>query len=499
MPGVSVTIHGFRSRIGGWAVPQEIELKLSFDSQDSDRLAGAALLTGSPAPVVTLDAVYYDTGDHALRAAGYSLRVRREDGRHVQTIKAAGNGAGLFVRREWERAMEGETPVLDPVADPLHEAVGAALLDDLRPVFRTDVLRERRIVERDGARIEIAIDTGEVLAGDCREPLCELELELLSGDAHALFAAARELDAAAPLRLSVLSKPERGYRLAAGKEERAIKAEVIDLSSETDAGMAFVRIARNCIRQFRLNEDIFLDTASPESLHQLRVALRRLRSAFMLFRPILKQDPAYPRFVAALKELGAVTGELRDIDVLAPRLSPKDRKRMAAARAEALEKVEMTLHLARTRHLMLDLAEWLALAEWRSRMNDAALVVFAAAALRRCRRRLKRAAKGWADLDTAGRHEVRKRAKALRYAVEFFASLFTEGKAGKRLAVFREALADLQDELGALNDLAFAPALLERLGMTGALAPPPEREQQALIDAAGRKLSALLGQKRFWT
>lgn len=485
-------------------VAREIELKLTFDPSDRDCLAEAALAGGRPAGIRDLHATYYDTGDHALRAAGYSLRLRLEDGRRVQTIKGAGPAAGLFDRSEWEHGIDGDSPVLDPATDPLHAAVGPALLDGIGPVFQTLVTREKSIVRRKDARIEVAIDSGELIAGAGRETLCELELELLSGDAHRLFAVARQLDAVAPLRLSVLSKAERGYRLTSGIEEKAIKAEPVDLSTEVEVGGAFARIAQSCIRQFRLNEDIFLRTGSPESLHQMRVGIRRLRSALVLFRPVLKKDPAYGPLALGLKGFGAVLGELRDLDVLMALLGPEHGKRLAAAREDAREKVAAVLGLAQTRHLILDLAEWLALGDWRvrlreSRWADATPARFAAHALRRCRRKLKWAGKNWAELDDMHRHRVRKEAKTLRYAVEFFASLFAEGRAGSRRTAFREALEDLQDALGVLNDLAVAPALLARFGMVDALPPPSKRKRLAMIDVAGRKLAMLLDAKRFWT
>ena len=58
------------------------------------------------------------------------------------------------------------------------------------------------------------LDCGEVVAGERRSPVCEIELELKSGDPAALFAFARRIDAVVPIRLGVLSKAERGYGLA---------------------------------------------------------------------------------------------------------------------------------------------------------------------------------------------------------------------------------------------------------------------------------------------
>ncbi|MGE4410854.1 MAG: CHAD domain-containing protein [Sphingobium sp.] len=484
-------------------VSQEIELKLVFDPAEGEKLRGAGFLASGTGPSQRLAATYFDTPDQMLRAAGFSLRLRREDDRQVQTVKASGSAAGLFVRTEWERAVSGDSPVLDPETDPLHKRFPADRLAALRPMFRTVVMRDRRVVEQGGARIEVAIDNGEVIAGDSYEPLCELELELLSGPAHALFDAARALDAIVPLRLSVLTKSERGYRLADKVDRTVAKAEPVDLSGAADIPSALGLIARNCIRQIRLNEDIFLSSGSPASLHQLRVGIRRLRSALFLFRPIVRNDPRYRPIFDGLRELATVMGAVRDLDVLIARCGPRVQEELATAREEAREKAVMTLGLASTRHLMLDLAQWLALGEWQARAAagkwaNQPPVEFAAHALRRCRRRLKRAGESWTKLDCSHRHMVRKEAKKLRYSVEFFASLFTGDKAEHRRAAFRDALEDLQDDLGALNDLAVAPELLARLGMADALPEPSRRKQQAMIDSAGRKLSTLLATKGFW-
>ncbi len=485
-------------------VSREVELKLVFDPADRDRLCAAAPFSAFAAPTrQQLAATYFDTPDEALRGAGFSLRLRREDERQVQTIKAAGCAAGLFVRPEWERVVEGDAPVLDPVDDPLHAVLDPAPLEGLVPLFHTVVLREKRVVSWEDARLEIAIDSGELIAGDGRETLCELELELLSGDAGALFVVARALDTVVPLRLSVLSKSERGYRLAGGPQGGAVKAEPVELADTPDVATAFARIAQGCIRQFRLNEDLFLASGSPDSLHQLRVGIRRLRSALTLFRPVLRADPEYRRISDALKELGTVMGAVRDLDVLIARLAPAERDRLIAAREEAREKAAMTLELAQTRHLMLDLAQWLALGSWRKQAEeggwaDRPPADFAAHALRRCRKRLKQAGRNWATLDAARRHQVRKEAKKLRYATEFFASLFSSGKRNERRIAFRDALEEVQDELGALNDLAVAPELLARFGMADGLVSPPPPRQRAMIDSAGRKLAALLDTRRFW-
>lgn len=92
----------------------------------------------------------------------------------------------------------------------------ADLASRVQPLFSTDFYREKWLVDVDGSRIEIALDLGEVKAGECAEPICELELELLSGETRAVLKLANQLVSQAGLRQGSLSKAARGYHLAQG-------------------------------------------------------------------------------------------------------------------------------------------------------------------------------------------------------------------------------------------------------------------------------------------
>ena len=482
----------------------EVELKLEITSDAVESLKASGVLPGDP-EVRQLHAVYYDTPDHALARAGLSLRVRSSGDEHIQTVKADGaTAAGLFVRSEWEAPVEGSEPVVDD-STPVKAMLGERT-QDIGPVFAVDVERCIWIVHEGGSEVELVLDKGHVRAGDRSEPVSEVELELKRGTPAALFALARKLDATAPVHLGVLAKSERGYRLT--KPQRTVyKAAPVTLTPEMTAAQAFQHIAQACLRQFRLNEGVLLEDRLAEALHQARVALRRLRSAFSIFRPLFKGDEQAATLRNELRTLAAELGNARNLDVLVEH-APEGgiHERLKAAREEAYGQVEMTLASPRARSLLLDLVEWLAVGEWLKAAKTEDLRSepardFAAAALNRLRRKVKKDGRDLEKADDETRHEVRKDAKKLRYASEFFAALFDAKRERKRHKRFLAALEDLQDHLGALNDLATAPEEMVKLG----LQDDPEAQRllksggkDELIAQAADAHETLADAKRFW-
>lgn len=484
--------------------PLEIELKLDLDPRDCERLDLTDMLGSGESETHRLVSTYFDTPDLALRAAGYSLRVRRRGKERIQTVKANGGAAaGLFRRAEWERTTPGDEPVLDRGTGPLTQALPAEALAAIAPQFVSDIMRTTRMIDADGSRIEAAMDRGVIRAGARAEAVCELELELKEGSARALFDLARRLDEIVPVRLGVRSKAERGYALAAGRCERAIKAEPIRLDPDGSAYDAFDAIAHGCIRQFRLNEALLLQNGEAEALHQTRVGLRRLRSAFSLFKPVLADDARADLLRAELGALASTLGDVRNLDVLIPKFDGETRDRIVAARAQAFAHARIQLVSGSTRLLMIDLAEWLALGAWRTEPQDAAsldggLAAFANSILERSWNRLKRRGKGFAGLDDAQRHKVRIEAKKLRYATEFFASLHGGNKARRRHRAFLERLEALQDCLGELNDFVVGPEVLAKFGISAGHAQVGKNERRQLLDRAEAAFDALIDIKRFW-
>ena len=182
------------------------------------RLARAS----APARRRNVSSVYYDTTNERLRRSGVALRLRR-DGKHwLQTLKLeSAPSAGFAARAEWE--MAAPRGRLELAAFPRAEIMAATGLDlaklegRLQPLFETRFVRRSAPVAIDGAtRAEICVDTGEIAAGERREPISEIEIELQAGKATSLLRYAAGLAKALELELEFESKAERGYRLAAG-------------------------------------------------------------------------------------------------------------------------------------------------------------------------------------------------------------------------------------------------------------------------------------------
>ena len=486
------------------SAPLEVELKLEFAPQDREKLASASLFVGADTRSDRLVSTYFDTPDLDLRTAGYSLRVRRTGGQRIQTVKADGGAAaGLFVRPEWEREIDGDRPILDADSGPLAVVVDGEALAQIHRIFETDVQRTCHMLRFAGAEIELAIDEGRISAGDRREALCELELELESGSPQALFDIVRQLNEEVPLRLGVRSKSERGYGLVAGDNPDAIKADPIRLDPDGDVRDAFAVITHGCIRQFRRNEALLMESGGAAPLHQARVGLRRLRSAFSLFKPLLAGDERGDLLRAELRWLAGELGEVRNLDVLIKRTEGGLKDQLTAARNRSFDHAQGELASARSRRMMIDLAEWLALGAWRTQPVDPLLAgshpaSFAGEILDRHRRRLKRRGRGLADLDDEHRHQARIEAKKLRYASEFFASLYPGRKAERRYEAFLAALEDLQDQLGELNDLVTAPLVFAKLGIDAPPPPTGKHGRAKLLERAEESYEALMDAKQFW-
>lgn len=482
---------------------QEIELKLDLGPQAAADFLASDLVASEPY-ILERRATYFDTPDADLRAAGFSLRIRNDAQGRVQIVKAVGaSAASLFARPKWEQNVDGDKPVLDDTT-PIKAFLGRRV-EALEPLFEVVVERRRWSVAWEDARIEVALDRGDIIVGERRTPICEIELELVEGTPAALFSYARTLDRVAPSRLGVLSKAERGYRLL-GAAARAVKAEPVVLTPDMSVPGAFRIIADGCLRQFRLNE-MLLEGGGEEAVHQARVALRRLRSALWVFKAAVEDD-AFVRMKDELKWLAGALGDVRDLDVLIRRCQDEAlRKVLADARETAFRAATADLDSPRARALMLDFADWLACGDWHGLVStretrEQPVSDFAAAALDRLRRKVKKGGRDLVDLDDDARHEVRKDAKKLRYAAEFFGSLFDRKRQKRRQGRFLAALEVLQDQLGALNDAAAMPELLARLGLEEdarkAFPSNAIDSRRDVIKAAAEAHDALVDTKRFW-
>lgn len=193
----------------------ELEIKLSVSPLAQERavrwlLECPGVRAGETRALVNR---YFDTADGALNRARAALRVRKAGDGYLQTLKTRGEFVdGAHAREEWEWPLTGPELDLSLLAEtPLSQALNPA---DLQVVFETNFQRQVLWQEVRGSVIEVAVDSGDIVAGPARCPLHEIEFELKSGDGKSLLDAAQALAVEVPVLLNLVSKAEQGYWLA---------------------------------------------------------------------------------------------------------------------------------------------------------------------------------------------------------------------------------------------------------------------------------------------
>ena len=442
---------------------------------------------------------YFDTPEGSLRAAGFALRIRKTRRGWEQTLKGEGEGvAGLQERPEWNwplvsDAVAGDLLAETPAAKALggRKALSRALLR-LVPLFESDFNRTTHPLKfPDGTRAELCIDQGEVRAGGLTAPVCEAEIELdpglgsgaenVAGQSARLFDLPLALLDSLAVRLGYLSKAERAAGLLSGVRPHPMKAVPVDLAEGMTQAMAFRAIATACMAQLQSNEVGMLAGRNPEYLHQMRVALRRLRSAFAVFRERIPTE----RLAAVegeARSLAQRLGGARDWDVFCteslraiarsfpdePGIAAIVRRASRLRAAHGRDARAAVTDAAYTKSL-LRLAQMLAAVDDFIDHRAESLPRFAATILQRRHKRLCRLGSRLAELSQDELHDLRIRAKKLRYAAEFFESLFP----GPRARAYAKALSALQDVLGGLNDMTTAARLLEAIPALKGTGRPP--------------------------
>lgn len=495
---------------------REIELKFDIAPGFGDIVQQAPFLGGQPPEQRDQAAVYFDTAAGDLRKAGFSLRIRRSGERWTQTVKhKPDSAAGMFDRQEWEWPVDGFDLDFDALEKtPLATLLNKKLRKKLGPLITTAVHRSLWRIARDGSEIELTLDEGAISGGGRTASVAELEIELRKGDPAALFALADALADTVPLRLGVLSKAERGYAIAQGKLGKAVKSEPIRLDPAMNVAQAFAATAYSCLRHFRLNEAL-LEQADAEALHQVRVGMRRLRSAFSLFRSVIS-DAAFDGLREEIRWFTNRLGAARDIDVVAQGLpsgkKPKKgeeivRERLGEARDHAYADVMEALESDRFRAMMLNLLRWIEIGEWRSRPKAAKpLPPFAARQLGKRWRKIRAEGAMLSELDEESRHCLRIDIKKMRYSAEFLSGLQTGDEAVSRKTEFIAALETLQEQLGLLNDAVTGREVLSSLELESreekkfALSLIPEEvSRRQSITAAREAYEMLLRTADYWS
>ena len=487
----------------------ETELKLRIAPEQLAKLKRHALFKAHQVTRPTtrrLYNIYYDTPKLELRQSEIALRLRRSGRQWLQTLKGGGSvKAGLHQRNEWEMPVSG--PTLDfslPQAAEWDEHLPQSLRKKLQPVFVTDFSRSSRMLLWQGAQIELCMDRGEVRTEQHSMPICELELELKSGEPRLLFELALAILEIVPFELEIVSKAEQGYRLLTGYADKPVKSVVPSLARTDTSANALQTLIWSCLLHLQNNLRGAMSGNDAEYLHQMRVALRRLRVALRMTEKFRADE----QLAALNKDVAALCialGRIREWDVfIAQTVQPMCARMPGHAGLQALLAVGERQRdgcyaalrgEARARELqrlILRFAIWMNGSYWQQQeLAGLQARDFATRRLHKLARRFAQSGQHLGVADAKRLHALRILAKKLRYSVEFFAALYDRKKARSFLA----ALSEVQDVLGQINDVAVAHRLLDDLALTSDLSA----HQEAVALAKGwiaHDLSRLLAALR---
>jgi inorganic triphosphatase YgiF len=457
----------------------EVELKLASTLGDMPQLKQTLLQLAGDEDATYSESfeTYYDTAADRLRREGLLLRVCQQNHRHVQRVSSKEvKRMTPLVRCEWEDVIEGGPP--DPRAPNSGAHLPGGLTEaELRARFTILVRRTHFMLKPDAStQIDGALDEGEIRTADGKrgEPISEIELLLKSGDPVALYQTALHLLELAPLRIEIRSKAERGYHLLDGMmDARQPNYLPSNLKPGVPVEEGLRRIGRDCLSTVLLCETAaFADR--PDGIHQMRVAIRRLRSVVAAMRRMLPPEQ-YEWVTQTLKWLAGVLGPARNWDVFSSSLLTPVRTVLVRAqeldelcgvsereRRSAHERANAAIRSPQYTAAVLKLLQWFASRSWRNQPvseHSALLAPIDAVAptlIERRYKKVKKAADVFVELTREQRHEFRIAVKKLRYAIEVFKDLFD----GDKVLEFVKLLKPLQDDLGYANDVRVANELL---------------------------------------
>lgn len=464
---------------------------------------------------IQLRALYFDTPSRALVRARIALRLRLEGNQWVQTLKMPGEHS--LSRIEINQDRPGPTLDLSLYAGTPAGEVLAGLTEPLQVCYETDVQRLLRDIRSPSGTVELAFDRGWLRAGALQLPISEVEFELKRGSLAAVFEIGKQWQQKFGLILDFRSKAERGDQLAQlaqklesvqTQDNREKARHIADfwkprgttsiplasVLKERETARALAAVTSECLEQIVRNAAVLceVDTkgiyqaATPEHVHQLRVGIRRLRSAWSFFDG-LAELPAI-EFRQQINAYFSQLGGTRDEDVLResilpalaaaglpplilPASTPQDSSNQLLASAAfqswlldmlALCTIPSTLQNTPTEPLTPDVP---------TKTNDFAfpcapplvrspsLKPLLLKKLNKWHRQIVRSGLVFNTLEIEQQHALRKKSKRLRYALQFCESLFADQK----LQPYRKQLAKVQDILGEMNDLYVAQPLFETL------------------------------------
>ena len=538
----------------------EFELKFEVPAASLNKLATA--MQAKKAQLQLLQACYFDTQDQALAKHGVVIRLRREDTIWVQTIKASTNNAlerlehNLIIKNNLTiehspNANNTAMPSIDLTQNipknikQLLESILKINLNNhspaLVPVYETDVHRLRFNLVHANSTIEIALDQGMIESNGKSVAICELEFELKEGKPEHVIAIARKWRAYYGLHISIISKSMKGQRLYSDGEVRSLQAiDIVDAKHKPPqhANALIKTVFSSCINQIlanaselaniannktynKLPDHILLDKTQAKitqeilCIHQLRVAIRRLRVALREFKSLaVGVNLAWEKpLIDVFRELG----KRRDADHLTGQLQPEMIKngsptfKLQSKNSKAID-VGVVVRAEKFQDVLMCLigfvnSQKLNVQADKDNANDAKVSKYLKKRLNHWYDKSVAKGKKFVSLTQTQQHDVRKDFKKLRYLSEFLIPNFANSaKTRQRSQDFEASLKPVQDALGFYNDELVAletyqslaksePKALYNVGWLNAKREMNAEKCQHAIDEFTKKTS---DKKLFW-
>ena len=447
----------------------EFELKLVFPEERSADIEKLLVSKGGLRRQ-KLQAYYFDTDQFSLAQSGISLRIRKEGRAWIQTLKAS--GASQFERLEHNAVIShtgGTPPPLNIKLHDEHPAYKALLkslrndkqdIDQLTLRYQTDIWRRVALVRARGAMLEYALDLGVIKAfqaggKEAVIPVREIEIELKAGDKLAVTSHVKSMINKFGACIDTRSKAQRGFNAANGlAHSPPCRAKSITLKSHDD-GVIASALLNSCLNQIlpnvsEINSDL---EAFDEHIHQLRVGLRRLKSAMK----VLGLIKIYFR-EAEINQLSYVFGKLgqyRDLHFFDEKLKPAfvavDAPEMNLSSVNDLPDPKTLLQSKNFQLFCLSIIE-LSLIQEKIPLETRRLKPLLIQELDKLNKDTKKIAPIFMEIADERRHKLRKRLKHLRYTLEFFVDFCDQSK----YKGYLRSLAEVLDALGHYNDICVA-------------------------------------------
>jgi triphosphatase len=270
-------------------VSTETEIKFAVDK--GRKLTVMEVIgEGAPEPS-TYETIYFDTDNLELRRHRLELCVRNRDGRIIQKIKARAQSGDILSCQSHEIALSDLQPNLDHAHVLLPPNVRDVISPSaLKPRFRTRFSRISHQFKDDSCTTRTSFDEGHIEATGRSELISEVEFKLRDGSLGSYTKECLAFLDRVPAALLAENKAARGYRLASGELPCAVKAPHFAIPWDLPLPEAILRILRHSLQHFLDNHPAVTLSGAPESIHQMRVAMRRLRSAIRMFSPVLRLE-----------------------------------------------------------------------------------------------------------------------------------------------------------------------------------------------------------------